>query len=298
MNAVFCGLLATCIATSKSVVGFSASRTATRNGGGHHLSCLPSSSCLYATANRRDAILQTAASAAIYFVPGAAVANNNEEDLTSQLYNADGSLKDANTVTEAKSRPVVFQLQSDEDVIVDGKADPSSAAAAGTAATIRYALPAKWANKNNNSQYNYQDIAAGRDTCRRISVYRIPVVVASNNNKNELLSQAAQRGVTTTLDTQRTIGLAGNTADLISGRRSDKNSQYYEFDMARAPSTCNANDAENLGLGFCPYEDIFLLSATVVDDKLYVFCIEADKDQWKFANAELRRIRSSFRVEV
>jgi hypothetical protein len=51
-------------------------------------------------------------------------------------------------------------------------------------------------------------------------------------------------------------------------------------------------------LGFCPYDIIFLLSATTIGDQVYVFAIEATKDEWKRASAEIRRVRRSFRIEV
>jgi len=31
---------------------------------------------------------------------------------------------------------------------------------------------------------------------------------------------------------------------------------YYDFDLAIAPKVCTTNNAENLGLGFCPYDRI------------------------------------------
>jgi len=37
----------------------------------------------------------------------------------------------------------------------------------------------------------------------------------------------------------------------------------YDFDLAVAPSTCNENMKENLGLGFCPYEDIGKIKSTL-----------------------------------
>jgi hypothetical protein len=89
-----------------------------------------------------------------------------------------------------------------------------------------------------------------------------------------------------------------NTADLIGGRKVEKanGSLYYEFDMASAPRTCGSSD-QNLGLGFCPYNEIILLSATLTEQgRLYVLAIECDNLEWKQANADLKRVRSSFEV--
>jgi len=86
------------------------------------------------------------------------------------------------------------------------------------------------------------------------------------------------------------------SADLISGRtRSKGDIKYYEFDMAVQPPSCDKSK-DDLGLGFCAYENIYLLSCAVVDDHLYVLCIESDKDQWKRANSDLKLVRSSFQI--
>ena len=86
-------------------------------------------------------------------------------------------------------------------------------------------------------------------------------------------------------------------ADLIGGRTSVRNEQkFFEFDMAVAPATCESSK-EDLGLGFCPYDTIYLLSATILGDRLYVFALQSDKSEWKRANSDLRRLRSSFSVQ-
>ena len=57
------------------------------------------------------------------------------------------------------------------------------------------------------------------------------------------------------MDTQRLPELA--QADLVSGRkRNEEGTVYYDFDLAVAPKTCPDKQAENLGLGFCPYDRI------------------------------------------
>jgi hypothetical protein len=82
---------------------------------------------------------------------------------------------------------------------------------------------------------------------------------------------------------------------------------YYEFDLAFAPAECTdymAGNKENLGLGFCPYDRIFLVSATVLNNKskdksgtLMCCVVECDKEEWKMANSDLRRVRSSYKVQ-
>lgn len=72
---------------------------------------------------------------------------------------------------------------------------------------------------------------------------------------------------------------------------------FYDFDMASAPKECEMSP-ENLGLGFCPFNSIYLISAVVVDDALYVLAAACDKSEWKVANADLKRVRSSFSVNL
>ena len=43
---------------------------------------------------------------------------------------------------------------------------------------------------------------------------------------------------------------------------------WQTFADTKAPDTCGESN-ENLGLGFCPYDDLFLLSATVINDREY-----------------------------
>ena len=59
-------------------------------------------------------------------------------------------------------------------------------------------------------------------------------------------------------------------------------------------TTTSLGTSENLGLGFCPFDTIYLLSAAVLDDSLYVMSIQCNKDEWKVANSDLKRVRSSF----
>lgn len=224
------------------------------------------------------------------YVSHSADSDTTPADLTSQLYNPDGSLRDTTIPVEAKSQTIQFRLDpSSSNAVVDARTSSSSSS---SPVMVRYDLPEKW------QPNTYVDSSTGQASCRKISVYRLDTSSTNKNQQQQLLSKAAQRGVTEVLQTERMLGFA--QADLISGRTTTSASQQttYEFDMARAPPTCDAQESENLRLGFCPYNSIYLLSAMAVDDSIYVMCVEADKDQWKQSNAELRRVRSSFRVLV
>jgi hypothetical protein len=57
------------------------------------------------------------------------------------------------------------------------------------------------------------------------------------------------------LETERIPELLN--ADLVGGKkRLTDDVMYYDFDLAIAPKTCQDNAAENLGLGFCPYDRV------------------------------------------
>ena len=221
---------------------------------------------------------------ASFFWGSSFVAINDPENLTSQLFNADGSLKDSSTKAEAKFRTVSLQWKKDgeADIAVDGKFTNNRDDESKSDLRISYDLPEKW-----DSKY----VENGKSALQKITVYR-------KDGNMDLLSKAAEKGVIQTLNLGDTVGV--QKADLIGGRtRKDNNGDsYYEFDMGVAPITCT-DSPEDLGLGFCPYDTIYLVSATAASSgDLYVMVLQATKYEWKRASADLRRVRSSFRVEL
>ena len=74
--------------------------------------------------------------------------------------------------------------------------------------------------------------------------------------------------------------------------------QYYNFDIAVTPKTCAGGEVENLDLGFCPYDTVVLLSATIVEGKMMVCSVACTIDEWKASSADLKRVRDSFFVGV
>jgi hypothetical protein len=219
-------------------------------------------------------------------IPSASAADD-DSDLTKKMFNADGSLKQE-TDTEAKFRPVelTWDVSDSSYSAVDGvnSADTTK----GSSVVLSYLLPEKWGNGKDL----YVDKSEGVTTksCNKITVYQAPGKATADR-----LEKASRVGVFQSLGlTNDFIDL--KKADLLSGRTSVKEGQkYFEFEMAVAPAVCDAS-GDNLGLGFCPYESIYLLSSTVLNDHLYVLIEECSKAQWKRSNAELRRIRSSFQV--
>lgn len=298
-----------------------------------------SNNVVSAQQKRRDFLFQSAASliattslASFPFIASADDADGTSDergDLTSQLFNPDGSLRDPNLVIEAQSRTVNLSFSSlpseysnglTANVSTDGS-QPTSSSTPNLG--VSYNLPTKWNNDQSNPDLPlYFDSSEGKNgkACNRITVYSIN----APNMDMKTLDKASTVGVAKSLlmDTipNQYFDKGVLKADLVSGKTTRKpivsnnkeeleydEQVYYEFDLAFAPLECPSFDMgnkENLGLGFCPYDNIFLVSSTVVkndnDDKngtLLVCVLECNKDNWKIANSDLKRVRSSFMVD-
>jgi hypothetical protein len=232
----------------------------------------------------REAALIAVASSTF---PTDIVANAEDDDLTTKLFNEDGSLKDESTEIEAKFRKVELMWDGSNQLAIAVDGENTASTSKGSALRLTYELPEKW----NTESKKYIDKAEGVKVCDRITIYR-----SEGTAIPKVLEKASVKGIGESLKV--TDDLKGiYKADLIGGRTRAKGDQkYYDFDMAVAPSSCS-NSKEDLGLGFCPYDSIYLLSSTVFDSSLYVFALECDKAEWKLANSDLRRVRSSFSVE-
>lgn len=236
------------------------------------------------SASRRRVFLKNALFfTAVGIFPSKNVAIDNEnDDLTSQLFNPDGSLKNTDVTTEASERVISVPVPDTPFQLVDGVfPDPISDS---KSKTITYNLPSKWLS-------GYTDTSEGVNApaLNRVTVYCPP-----GKYSLDTLASAVRTGIS------KTLSLPGvKAADLISGKKVVKGGlTYYDFDLAVAPETCGKSD-ENLGLGFCPYDDIFLVRAVVTPEnggELVVFVLESNKVQWRRGNSDLKRVRESFRV--
>uniref|UniRef100_A0A7S3KZS0 PsbP C-terminal domain-containing protein n=1 Tax=Amphora coffeiformis TaxID=265554 RepID=A0A7S3KZS0_9STRA len=236
-----------------------------------------------ATPERR-AFFKTAFTTTLGLVMTSLPVSAEEGDLTSQMFNADGSLKEG-IENEAKFRTVKFSIDpaAERVVCVDG-VSPNKGSV-----QVSYELPLKWEDGENL----YFDKSEGINSkaCNRIIVYQAPGKVLVSQ-----LEKATRIGIAKALDITDDLSEV-KQADLIGGRTIVEDGQkYFQFDLGLAPKTC-ADSPDNLGLGFCPFESLYLLSGTVMDDRLYVFALQCDKSEWKRANAELRRVRSTFSVQ-
>lgn len=233
----------------------------------------------------------------------------DDGDLTSQMFNEDGSLKAASDgktelKLEAKSRQIALNFPSkitDRAVVsVDGKHIPGGESD-GKFLKVTYDVPEKWTDAPD---YIDTLLASGEKACDRIVVYQAPGFFKDFTK----LEAATKIGVAKALNVESLeSGVLPSTlksADIVSGRKTTKDCgnngdqcKYYEFDLAMAPDNCDPKGAENLGLGFCPYNTIVLLSATIIAERMLVFAVTCTKDEWKRSNADLKRVRSSFAVE-
>lgn len=210
-----------------------------------------------------------------------------DDDLTSQLFNPDGSLKEGISAEAAGTKLVTFEWeQSDKRLVnLDGKNIEGSSS--GSQVRISYQLPKKWGR--GDDPYIDSSEGVNAPACKSITVYK-----AAGKASTDRLDKASTIGVGKALEASDTKLIS---ADIIGGRKRTRNdAKYYDFDMASAPETCG-NNKDDLGLGFCPYDTIFLISATILDESLYVMTIECDQNEWKRGNADLKRVRSSFSVE-
>lgn len=284
-------------------------------------------------AKRRDFLLQSLGAATVALTSTAARADDDYlykrgegGDLTSQLFNPDGSLKDPNTVVEAqeKALSLSFNVPSATDGVIINVVTDGAQGAPDAANNLKasYKLPLKWNLDASSSLPLYYDSSEGKNgkSCNRVTVYSVS---APSKLDMSTLEKASKVGVAKSLFMDAIpngyFDQGVLKADLISGRTVRKpiksfevdegidEQVYYEFDLAFAPLQCPdfmEGNRENLGLGFCPYDNIFLVSATVLkrsekDEGGTLMCcvVECNKDEWKIANSDLKRVRSSFVVE-
>lgn len=238
--------------------------------------------------DRRRFLVGAAFSSVVY---GPIISRADEDqDLTSQLFNPDGSLKEGVTTEVAKPKIVEFKWDPSDALLINLDGENTEKTPSGTQVRISYELPDKWGT--GNELYLDKSEGANVPACERITVYKAPLKATMDR-----LERATTIGVGKALEVTDELAKL-RTADIIGGRKEVKgNQKYYQFDMASAPDTCDKSK-DNLGLGFCPYDTIYLLSATTLDERLYVMAVECNNLEWKQGNADLKRVRSSFSVQA
>lgn len=249
------------------------------------------------SASRRDLfslfVPATLASMALLTPNEPALADSyGEGDLTSKLFNSDGSLKEG-VESEVKFRDMSFKWDQSDAFAMNEDGTNVEDTKSGSQYELSYQYPMRWSDGKDGDPI-YFDRAEGinRKAAKRVTVFQAP-----GKTTPDRLQKATTIGVAKALDVPEGLSRLYK-ADVVSGRTVVKGDQkYYEFDMAAAPDICG-DSKENLGLGFCPYDDLFLLSATIVNDHLYCMVVECDSTKvWKQESKELKRLRSTFAVE-
>lgn len=202
-------------------------------------------------ASRRDILLEflpmTLASTVLIFPKEPSLAASGDSDLTSQMFNIDGSLKDGYE-SEVKFRDVSFMWDQSDAFAINEDGMNVQNTQSGSQYSLSYQYPMRWSDgKDGDPIFFDRSEGINRKATKGITIYQAPGTAT-----DELTKKAATIGVAKAFNVPKELSRLYK-ADLISGRTVDKGDQkYYEFDMAVAPDTCGDSN-ENLGLGFCPY---------------------------------------------
>lgn len=174
-------------------------------------------------------------------------ASADDTDLTSQLFNADGSLKEG-VESEVKYRDVKFMWDQSDSLAMNQDGMNVQDTKTGSQYALSYQYPMRWSDgKDGDSIYFDRSEGINKKAAKRVTLYQAP-----GKATDDRLQKATTIGVAKALDVPNELSRLFK-ADIVSGRTVEKGDQkYFEFDMAAAPATCGDSN-ENLGLGFCPY---------------------------------------------
>jgi hypothetical protein len=156
-----------------------------------------------------------------------------DNDLTSTIYNSDGTLKEG-VETEVKYRDVSFTWgQSDEISIHEDGADASKSSSttkseSGSQYTLSYQIPMRWSDgKDGDPVYFDRSVGVNSKAAKGITIYQAPGLANIDR-----LQKATTVGVAKAMDIPEQFSRLYK-ADVVSGRTVERGSQkYYEFDMA------------------------------------------------------------------
>ena len=171
----------------------------------------------------------------------------DDADLTEQLFNADGSLKEG-VESEVKYRDVKFTWDQSDSLAINQDGINVKDTKEGSQYALSYRYPTRWSDgKDGDPIYFDRNQGINKKATKRITLFQ-----AKGTATDDRLEKATTIGVAKALDVPEELSRLFKS-DIISGRTVEKGDQkYFEFDMASAPETCGSS-SENLGLGFCPY---------------------------------------------
>ena len=171
----------------------------------------------------------------------------DDNDLTAQMFNSDGSLKEGYE-SEVKYRDVKFTWDQSDSLAINQDGMNVHDTKSGSQYTLSYRYPMRWSDgKDGDPIYFDRNQGINKKATKGITLFQ-----AQGTATDDRLEKATTIGIAKALDVPKELSRLFK-ADVISGRTVEKGDQkYFEFDMASAPDTCG-NSNENLGLGFCPY---------------------------------------------
>lgn len=171
----------------------------------------------------------------------------DDADLTEQMFNADGSLKEGYE-SEVKYRDFKFTWDQSDALAINQDGVNVKGTKEGSQYALSYRYPTRWSDgKDGDPIYFDRNQGINKKATKRITLFQ-----AKGTATDDRLEKATTIGVAKSLDVPEELSRLFKS-DIISGRTVEKGDQkYFEFDMASAPETCGSS-SENLGLGFCPY---------------------------------------------
>jgi hypothetical protein len=166
------------------------------------------------------------------------VDGGDNNDLTSTIYNSDGTLKEG-VESEVKYRDVSFTWgQSDEISIHEDGADTSKTSSTTKSSesdttgssqyTLSYQIPMRWSDgKDGDLVYFDRSVGVNSKAAKGITIFQAP-----GKANIDRLQKATTIGVAKAMDVPEQFSRLYK-ADIVSGRTVERGSQkYYEFDMA------------------------------------------------------------------
>mmetsp|Transcript_18886 Transcript_18886/g.39301 ORF Transcript_18886/g.39301 Transcript_18886/m.39301 type:complete len:242 (+) Transcript_18886:6-731(+) len=173
--------------------------------------------------------------------------------------------------------------------------DTSSELKSRTISTSQYSyqVPSKWQGDGPFIDISYPDKPSA---CTSLSVMKLGADVSLSDLGGDVnkICEAFDVPATTPDGTLTDKKNKWKGIDLIAGAKRTKDGRtYYDYDLAYAPSKCdNSGVGANLGLGFCPYQMVFVVSGC----DGYGFQAKANAKEWKVGNGDIKGIRASWTV--
>lgn len=227
--------------------------------------------------SRRDYLAATTVAVATAFLPPAAAKaastnNNNDMDLVELYWN----------VKDIGGFPVAINGVSNENAAFVNALSSSSPSDAPPppvpAVRIQYQTPNAIADCYQRVTVYQKTGTARMDTLQRAVDGTIPLARALDigNRIGEGLKENLRHADLT-------------RAQAIVRTNENDNNLYFEYDMV-VPRNNDNSDAQKANYRY-------LFSATILNQRLYVFLLECDDQQWRRAASALLKARSSFRVQ-